>query len=138
MGTYDLTAPRTFVVRDTLDERRLPSAELATKLMRHDAERRSAPFGSIVAGRLSWSVNALMFVSPDAKARVGITHPNGCWTSETRSSTADADAIGAMPGRVTVHIWSKVLSDNDCSSGSVDTSAGRKLVTSVGATTSLQ
>ncbi len=34
--------------------------------------------------------------------------------SETSSSTADAAAIGAMPGRVTVHIWSSVRSVKDC------------------------
>jgi hypothetical protein len=31
-------------------------------------------------------------------------YPSGCCRSDTRSSTAVADAIGANPGRVTVHI----------------------------------
>lgn len=31
-------------------------------------------------------------------------YPRGCCRSDTRSSTAVADAIGAKPGRVTVHI----------------------------------
>lgn len=43
-----------------------------------------------------------------------MTHPSGCCIRETRSSTAEAPAIAASPGLVTVHIWSKVLSVNDC------------------------
>lgn len=38
------------------------------------------------------------------------TYPRGCCKTEIKSSTAIAAAIGATPGRVTVHIWSKVLS----------------------------
>lgn len=32
----------------------------------------------------------------------------------TKSSTARAEAIGASPGRVTVHCWSKVRLAVDC------------------------
>lgn len=42
------------------------------------------------------------------------THPSGCCKRETRSSTAVDDAIEAIPGRVTVHIWSSVRSERDC------------------------
>ena len=34
--------------------------------------------------------------------------PSGWCSSETKSSTAMADAMGAQPGRVTVHCWSSV------------------------------
>ena len=33
----------------------------------------------------------------------GAWAPRGCWSSETRVSTRRADAMGAIPGRVTVH-----------------------------------
>lgn len=42
------------------------------------------------------------------------TYPSGCCRSEASSSTAVDDAIDARPGRVTVHIWSSVLSVSDC------------------------
>ena len=37
----------------------------------------------------------------------------GCWRMEIKSSTRRADAIGAAPGRVTVHCWSRVASFRD-------------------------
>lgn len=53
-----------------------------------------------------------------------VMSPEGYWKSEsypcgwcrraTASSTARAAAIGAKPGRVTVHCWSKVLFAVDC------------------------
>jgi hypothetical protein len=33
----------------------------------------------------------------------GARAPSGCWRIETSSSTSKAEAMGAMPGRVTVH-----------------------------------
>lgn len=41
------------------------------------------------------------------------TYPKGCCKMETNISTADAAAMGATPGRVTVHIWSRVRSVRD-------------------------
>lgn len=38
---------------------------------------------------------------------------SGCWRMEIRSSTRRAEAIGAAPGRVTVHCWSRVASLRD-------------------------
>jgi hypothetical protein len=37
----------------------------------------------------------------------------GCWRMLTRSSTRRLEARGAMPGRVTVHCWSRVASLRD-------------------------
>lgn len=49
------------------------------------------------------------------------TDPLECWMIETSNSTAVEDAMDAMPGRVTVHIWSRVRSVKDCKHGiSVD------------------
>ena len=39
---------------------------------------------------------------------------SGCCSTETRSSTAKALAMYDMPGRETVHCWSRVLSLVDC------------------------
>lgn len=41
------------------------------------------------------------------------THPSGCCSNDTSSSTAVDEAIEAIPGRVTVHIWSSVRSVRD-------------------------
>ena len=41
------------------------------------------------------------------------SYPSGCCKREANSSTAVAAAIGASPGRVTVHIWSSVRSVRD-------------------------
>jgi hypothetical protein len=43
----------------------------------------------------------------------GARGPSGCCRMDTRSSTSRADAIGAIPGRVTVHCWSSVASLSD-------------------------
>jgi len=43
-----------------------------------------------------------------------MSHPSGWWRRPTASSTARAAAIGANPGLVTVHCWSKVLFAVDC------------------------
>lgn len=42
------------------------------------------------------------------------TYPSGWCKIPTRSSTAMADAMGASPGRVTVHCWSNVRLAVDC------------------------
>lgn len=42
------------------------------------------------------------------------TYPSGWCRIPTKSSTARAEAIGARPGRVTVHCWSKVRLAVDC------------------------
>ena len=42
-----------------------------------------------------------------------VTDPRGCCTREVKSSTAEAEAMGAIPGLVTVHIWSRVRSLRD-------------------------
>jgi hypothetical protein len=42
-----------------------------------------------------------------------VRYPSGCCKTETSSSTAMDAAIGASPGRVTVHIWSSVRSVRD-------------------------
>lgn len=39
---------------------------------------------------------------------VGARAWEGCCRMETRSSTRREEASGAMPGRVTVHCWSRV------------------------------
>lgn len=39
---------------------------------------------------------------------VGARAREGCWRMEMRSSTRREEASGAMPGRVTVHCWSRV------------------------------
>jgi len=57
------------------------------------------------------------------------------------SSTADAAAIGAIPGLVTVHIWSSVRSVRDYNTRISKTKDWLQLgllLTSVGATISLQ
>ena len=41
------------------------------------------------------------------------TYPSGCCNRDTSSSTAIDAAMGASPGRVTVHIWSSVRSVRD-------------------------
>ncbi len=38
----------------------------------------------------------------------GARASRGCWRVEMRSSTRRLEARGAMPGRVTVHCWSRV------------------------------
>ena len=38
----------------------------------------------------------------------------GCWRTETINSTARPEAMRDIPGRVTVHCWSRVLSFVDC------------------------
>jgi hypothetical protein len=45
---------------------------------------------------------------------VGARAREGCWSMETRSSTRRDEASGAMPGRVTVHCWSRVALLRDC------------------------
>lgn len=69
------------------------------------------------------------------------TYPLGCCKSETMSSTAVELAMEAIPGRVTVHIWSRVRSVRDCRkkgrSATTKSELGAQL-TSIGATMSLQ
>jgi hypothetical protein len=45
---------------------------------------------------------------------VGARAREGCWRMETRSSTRREEARGAIPGRVTVHCWSRVALLRDC------------------------
>lgn len=45
---------------------------------------------------------------------IGARAFNGCCRMLTRSSVNRLDARGAIPGRVTVHCWSRVASLRDC------------------------
>lgn len=42
-------------------------------------------------------------LSSSGEVVAGASAPCGCWIIETKSSTKRADAIAAIPGRVTVH-----------------------------------
>jgi len=69
--------------------------------------------------------------------------PSGCCRIETRVSTRRAEAMGAIPGRVTVHCWSSVWSFTDYIDVSIRSNVQmlgirRRGYTSAGATTSLQ
>jgi hypothetical protein len=59
------------------------------------------------AGRAAGSVGGLgssVYSISQLPVNLDLAYPFGCWTSETSSSTALAAAMGAIPGRVTVHI----------------------------------
>ena len=78
--------------------------------------------GLLFSFSLSLSLLLSMLLSGEEEGRTtgsvvlvaGACARRGCWSTETRSSTSRADAIGAMPGRVTVHCWSRVASLRDC------------------------
>jgi hypothetical protein len=56
-------------------------------------------------------------VDGDGVMPVGARARAGCCRMLTRSSTRREEARGAMPGRVTVHCWSRVALLRDCVGG---------------------
>ena len=102
--------------------------------------RRNSVFG-ILVGRWSSGMKAEeqhLGVKSGRKTRTK-TYPSGCWSSDARSSTAVDDAIEAKPGRVTVHIWSRVLSVKDFGLlACIENHDMNAVLTSDGATMSLQ
>jgi hypothetical protein len=69
--------------------------------------------GMRIITHFNWQEKADYVMSPEGYWK-SEPYPCGWWRRATASSTARAAAIGAKPGRVTVHCWSKVLFAVDC------------------------
>jgi hypothetical protein len=89
-----LATPRTLVVRSAYERDSSELTKESTKLAWDLTEHKT------LIGMRYWFMNG--------KVKWG----TGCCSKEARSSTTE-EAIGASPGRVTVHIWSRVLSLRD-------------------------
>jgi endogenous inhibitor of DNA gyrase (YacG/DUF329 family) len=116
--TYSFTAPSAFIVRSTHNVHIPELSKEAAQLVRHETQNASPIFSVRVAridiGRWSRGVYArFSSVRIRLNKKRDQKNPSGCCMSETSSSTAVEEAIEAKPGRVTVHIWSRVRSVKD-------------------------